>query len=135
VGLRFKIVPGKTEHITFNGKRIRRPTVLIRVGDRSISKKAFLLGLTLVLVQILDGILTYIGVEIAGFEEGNSVVRRLMDAYGAVPALTLVKFLAILLACLLAFYAHQRKWVRPLIAVTIGIYLALAILPWLYFLS
>jgi hypothetical protein len=52
---------GPTENIALDGRRIRRSTVLIRVGRVSLSRKAFILGAALVGCQILDGLLTYIG--------------------------------------------------------------------------
>ena len=56
--LRFEVIKGETEHITFSGRRVRNPTVLIMMGGRSLSRKAFVLGMALVLCQIFDGILT-----------------------------------------------------------------------------
>jgi hypothetical protein len=132
----FEIVKGETEHISFSGKRARRPTVLIRVGRLSLSKKAFLLGLTLAICQVLDGLLTYVGLSLLGVHmEGNAFIRTLVIAYGAAPALFMVKLIAILLATLLMFQAHQRRWVRPLIAMLILIYFGLAVVPWTYIIS
>lgn len=127
------IVPGTTEHISFSGERARRPTVLIRVGSFSMSKKAFLLGLVLAISQILDGLLTYFGLELMGVHmEGNSMLRSLIAAFGAAPTLFAVKLGAVVLCCLLALTAHNRKWVRPLLAMLIFIYLSCAVLPWTY---
>ena len=135
-GFSFKVVPGETEHITFTGKRLRRPTVLIKVGSWSLSKRAFLLGAILALCQVLDGLLTYVGLSILGVHmEGNAFLRSLMLAYGTAPALFLVKSGAVILAVLLMFKAHQRRWVRPLITILILIYLALAVIPWTYIIS
>jgi hypothetical protein len=132
----FEVVKGETEHISFSGKRARRPTVLIRVGRLSLSKKAFLLGATLAICQVLDGLLTYTGLSLLGVHmEGNAFIRTLVIAYGAAPALFLVKLVAILLAALLMFQAHQRRWVRPLIAMLILIYFGLAVVPWTYIIS
>jgi len=132
----FEIVKGETEHISFSGKRARRATVLIRVGRLSLSKKAFILGATLALCQVLDGLLTYIGLSLLGVHmEANAFIRALIIAYGAAPALFIVKLLALLLATMLMFQAHQRKWVRPLIAGLILIYVGLAVLPWTYIIS
>lgn len=134
--IKFEVVPGHTEHITFGGKRIRRPTVLIRVGSLSFSKKAFLLGLALASCQVLDGLLTYVGLSLMGVHmEGNSFLRELMHAYGTLPTLFAVKCFAIIAVVLLAFHAHRRRWIRPLMLMLIVVYFMLAVLPWTYLIS
>lgn len=129
--LRFEVVDGETEHVLLSGKRVRRPTVLIKVGSWSFSKKAFVLGAALVLAQVLDGVLTYIGLSIYGKHmEGNPILRQLIFEWGKAPALTAAKLFAIGAAVILAFQAHTRRWVRPIILVLVCIYLILAIVPW-----
>lgn len=136
----FEIVRGETEHISFKGKRSRRPTILMRVrtkaGDVSLSRKAALLGLALAGCQLLDGILTYVGLRLMGVNmEGNAFLRELMHAYGMVPTLFIVKIMAVLLAGLLMFHAHKRKWIRPIIMLLVIVYLALAVVPWVTVIS
>ncbi|MDZ4785313.1 MAG: DUF5658 family protein [bacterium] len=129
----FKVVQGETEHITYTGKRIRKSTVLIKVGSLSFSKKAFLLGGALAMCQLFDGFLTYLGLEMQGLHmERNTFLRELMRAYGMAPVLVIAKFLAVVLVIGLTTYAHRRKWIRPLIAALVGIYLVLAVVPWMY---
>ncbi len=129
--LNIRVVHGETEHISYSGKRARKATVLIQVGSLSLSKKAFLLGVTLVLCQLFDGLLTYTGLEMQGVHmEGNTFLRELMLAYGTAPVLVIAKFLAIVLVLVLTFYAHNRKWIRPVIATLIAIYLVIAVVPW-----
>lgn len=133
---RFKVVEGETEHLTYGGKRIRRPTVLIRVGGLSLSKKAFLLGLTLGFCQLADGVLTYLGLALMGVHmEGNSFLRVLMSAYGKAPVLVAAKLLALSCVVLLTISAHRRRWIRPIIGGLIAVYLGLAVLPWVYLIS
>lgn len=134
--LRIDIIEGTTEHISFTGRKVRRPTVLIRFGSYSMSKKAFLLGLTLVLLQVLDGLLTYAGLSLLGIHmEGNVFLRELMHAYGTAVPLVIVKILAILIVLRLTFFAHNRRWIRPLIFALIVIYFVLAVAPWTYLIS
>jgi uncharacterized membrane protein len=134
--MKFDIVQGSTEHISFNGKKIRRPTVLIRLGGYSMSKKAFLLGAALAICQVMDGLLTYVGLGILGIHmEGNLFLRELMHAYGMAPTLLGAKLLAIIFVISLALFAHKRRWVRPLILIMTAIYLLLAVLPWIYLIS
>lgn len=129
--LRFEVVQGETEHITYGGKRVRRPTVLIRVGHLSISKRAFLLGLALILCQALDGVLTWLGLRLLGIHmEGNAFLRELMYAYGTAPVLFIAKLASLICVGFLTFFAHRRRWIRPLIALLIAVYLGLAVIPW-----
>ena len=134
--LPFDIIEGTTEHISFTGRKLRRPTVLIRFGGYSMSKKAFLLGVTLILLQIMDGLLTYAGLSLLGIHmEGNVFLRELMHAYGTAIPLVVVKLLAILIVLRLMFFAHNRRWIRPLIFGLIVIYFVLAVAPWTYLIS
>lgn len=128
---RFEVVKGETEHISYAGKRTRRPTVLIRVGSLSFSKKAFLLGAALVICQLLDGLLTYLGLSLMGVHmEGNMFLRELMHVYGISPVLFVAKSLAVVLAVMLAFHAHRRRWIRPIIGALVFVYVGLAVVPW-----
>ncbi len=129
-GVQFEIVHNEITHIAFNGRRQRHPTVLIRVGGRSLSKKAFLLGAALVVCQILDGLLTYIGLSFTTNMEGNRFLSLLMEMYGVAPALMIVKCLAVVLVVVLTWHAHRRRWMRPVIFCLIALYFVLAIVPW-----
>lgn len=134
--MRFEIFHGETEHISFRGPRKRNPTVLIRVGKISVSQKAFILGTALVICQMLDGLLTYLGLRIFGISmEGNAFLRELMNAYGTAPVLFAVKLFAIAVVVLLTFQAHRRRWIRPLIFFVVAVYVCLAVLPWIYIIS
>jgi uncharacterized membrane protein len=134
--VKFKVEEGETEQITYGGKRVRRKTVLLRVGQYSISQKALLLGLMLAICQVFDGFLTYIGLSIMGVQmEGNTFLRTLMEAYGKAPVLFASKLIAIFLIGILTFEANRRRWVRPFIVLLILIYLGLAVFPWTYIIS
>ncbi len=134
--VRFRVEKGTTEHVTLNGRRVRNPTVLLKVGTVSVSSKAASLGIFLVVLQILDGILTFWGLSIFGVEmEGNALLRDLATIYGAAPALFFVKLLAIGFVIFLTFFAHRRRWIRPVIVALVVLYLTLAIIPWVYLLS
>jgi hypothetical protein len=134
--MKFEVVNGETEHITLSGRRVRNPTVLIRVGGISFSKQALLLGIALTLCQVFDGILTFFGLYLLGVEmEGNSFLRMLITAYGAAPILVGIKMGAIALVVILTAHAHRRRWVRPLILMMVTIYVVLAVVPWVYIIS
>lgn len=131
-----KIVHGETDHISMSGKVTRRPTILIRVGKQSLSRKAFIIGVCLATCQILDGVLTYIGLSLFGIHmEGNDFLRKLMAFYGMAPALFVVKLVALLIAIILALQSHRRKWMRPVLVGVVAFYLALAVIPWTIIIS
>ena len=132
----FEVVKGETEHITFNGRRIRNPTVLVRLGTVSLSRKALILGLALVIVQLLDGLLTYLGLSLMGVHmEGNHFLHEVMVLYGATPTIFISKCLAIIVVVWFTLYAHRRRWVRPLLFFVVLVYLFLAVAPWSYLIA
>ncbi len=133
--IKFDIVHGETEHIALGGSRSRNPTVLMRVHTPkktlSLSKRAFLLGATLIVCQILDGVLTYFGLRLLGFQaEGNGLLRNLIQMYGAIPALFVTKMVTLISVATLTIAAHRRKWIRPIIFSLCAVYIILAIVPW-----
>lgn len=133
--IKFDIVPGETEHITFRGVTRRNPTLLMRVRTPiktfSLSRKALLLGVTLILCQIVDGLLTYTGLLLLGVEmEGNGLLREMIYAYGLVPGLCMAKVGALVSVALITVAAHRRKWIRPIILALSAVYVTLALVPW-----
>ncbi|NDC38112.1 MAG: hypothetical protein EBZ48_08670 [Proteobacteria bacterium] len=131
-----QVKPGETEQFTFRGERVRKRTILVSLGSRQISKQALELGAVLIICQILDGVLTYAGLSIMGVQmEGNSLLRELMHVYGMAPTIFIAKTLAIVLAIVLMLHAHSRRWIRPVIALLVVTYLALAVVPWTYIIS
>jgi uncharacterized membrane protein len=132
----FEVVEGERADIALGGARRRRRTVLIRFGGLSLSKKAFMLGAALVLCQFLDGVLTFTGLKLMGVEmEGNKFLRYYMNQYGLGPVLLAAKSFAVVCAVVLTFHAHERRWIRPLILAVVMIYVGLAVVPWVYFIS
>ena len=134
--IRFHVVHGETEHISFRGVRTRRPTVLMkvqtRVGTLTLSKKVAILGCALMTLQIMDGALTYLGLKLLGVQmEGNSVLRGVIQMYGIAPALFIAKGAALVGVGVLMSAAHRRKWVRPIIFALCAVYTTLAVVPWL----
>jgi hypothetical protein len=79
-----------------------------------------------VLVQLLDGIFTYLGVSIWGLGiEANPLVSSAMAVAGLGAGLAGVKIVAIGFGMLL----HLRR-VHNLVALLTALYFAIAILPW-----
>lgn len=82
--------------------------------------------LAFLLVQALDGVLTYVGLASIGrATEGNPLVGGLMAMFGLVPALASAKLFAGSLGIVLHLFGTHR-----LIAVLTAIYLGAAIVPW-----
>ena len=78
------------------------------------------------LTQILDGILTYVGVSIFGIAaEGNPILAYLMSSYGQAFALATAKLVAGLCGVALYLLAVDR-----LLAALTLVYVAAAIIPW-----
>ena len=79
------------------------------------------------IAQFLDGALTYWGVSTLGIHvEGNDLLAATMYAIGPAPALISAK----LLACLCGYILYRTASHRPL-AVMAGLYLGVAVAPWL----
>ena len=81
--------------------------------------------------QIADGVLTYWGVTTLGIHvEGNGLLATAMYAIGPFRALLSAK----LLACVCGWILYRTASHRPL-AVMAGLYIGVAITPWLLVLS
>ncbi len=84
------------------------------------------LWLAFVAVQVLDGVLTYLGVRIFGLSiEANPLVAWYAGALGTVAGLIAAKLFAIGCASVLYVTARHRT-----VAVLTVIYLVFAIVPW-----
>ena len=79
------------------------------------------------LVQVLDGALTYLGISIWGPGiEGNPILSSAIAYAGTVPSLTAAKSIAIGFGMILHLYR-----VHTLVAVLTVFYIAAAIIPWM----
>lgn len=82
-----------------------------------------------------DGYLTMVGVSRFGTGvEGNPLLRHLMEQFGHVEILTIVKVLSIMLVGTLTMYAQRQLWVRNAMGAVSVIYIVAAIVPWTYIL-
>ncbi len=94
------------------------------------------LGLILAALQVLDGILTAIGVHHYGTGmEGNVLLRSLMTVVGCIPALMLVKGGSIALIAMLCRQATKMTWLKPAFYGVIALYVFGAVIPWTYILA
>jgi hypothetical protein len=95
----------------------------------------FLLGVILATLQVLDGILTGIGMAQYGTSmEGNMILRSLMTVIGYVPALFVAKSGSIALIVILCHQTTKISWLKPALYGVMGLYIIGAIVPWTYIL-
>lgn len=87
-----------------------------------------LFGLNLGL-QVLDGLMTYYGLQV-GFQEGNPLVRTAMEFWGIEWGLLLWKVLACSLLGLL-YSLRESVNIIPGLALTAGAYVLLSLFPWM----
>ena len=98
---------------------------------RGITKEVLILGGILAFLQILDGVLTSIGVQQWGIHaEGNLFLRNLMVCVGHLPALIIAKSVAIGVIGGLCYCSTRVKWISTAFRLVICIYLIAAIIPW-----
>lgn len=94
---------------------VRRPS---RFGDLAV--------VAFFVVQVLDGVFTYLGILTYGSAvEANPVVASMMQTFGDARGLMTAKLAAATLGAALHLYR-----VHGLVAVLTALYLAAAILPW-----
>lgn len=104
-------------------------------GKILIHPEALLFGSLLCVLQALDGFLTTMGVHRFGVEvEANPVIRYLMISLGEIPALALIKMLALSAIIILMFMAQRVNWISKAMGIVAALYIVVAILPWTYIL-
>lgn len=102
-----------------------------RTEASSITKEIIILGLVLASLQVIDGVLTGIGVSHFGIEiEGNILIRSLMEQIGYVQALILVKGFALAVIVAICSLAGKVKWLGFAMRGIAIIYIAAAVIPW-----
>lgn len=81
-------------------------------------------------LQVLDGLVTYCGVNVYGTQgEGNPIIRHLIELWGPLYALVLVKGIAILLIAQMAKLPSNH--LKPVLFVLCFIYLNVVAI-WIY---
>ena len=110
-----------------------KPSACIEQTNKKISAEMFSLAIIMAVIQVMDGILTGIGIKTFGVHvEGNLLVRTLMHTLGFVEALFVVKAFAIVVIILLSYQSINIKWIPKAMKGVIGIYLMLAVVPWTF---
>jgi len=99
---------------------------LYRQWDHRRSTFGDLAVVGFLVVQMLDGVLTYLGVSLWGpHVEANPIIGSMMTVAGPASGLAGAKLLAIAFGIAL----HRRR-LHTLVAVLTIVYVAVAILPW-----
>jgi len=90
-----------------------------------------LVGLSVIFLQVADGLLTFIGVSKLGIRaEGNPLLSSLMESYGVGNTLLITKFLAIVVCLMLIKLSEKFEPVKPALICVCVIYTLFAVLPW-----
>ncbi len=99
------------------------------------TQSVLMIAILLTFFQILDGILTYIGVSRFGNEaEYNLLIRKLLLIFNPISVLIFIKFIAIGIIAFLTSLSSYYKWIKVAM-ISIGVfYLIAAILPWTFIL-
>ena len=102
-----------------------------RVKTPATLQEIIFLGITLMCLQVLDGLLTGVGVFNFGVGiEANILIRNLMIEWGYVTALCVVKLSSIVIIAILCKLALSVHWVASALKGVIMLYLVAAIVPW-----
>lgn len=122
--------------------KISRPNLILVEGeyhqpkgcqtqDATPGRQMLLLATIMIALQIVDGVLTGIGISHLGISaEGNILLRMMMENIGYIPTLVLVKTLAVFVVAALYFISLRVPWVAKAMRFMIAIYLGAAIIPW-----
>jgi hypothetical protein len=104
--------------------------------NNSIAKYSLLFPcLLLILFQLLDGILTVLGVNLFGSNmEGNPILRNLIELVGPVFALAIAKTFGIIMIISIFHLStkYALNWVTGIMWGLNITYLSLAIIPWTF---
>ncbi len=99
--------------------------------SRAPSKRILLLAAILIVIQILDGVFTGMGVVIYGSSiEANPIIRALIDSWGVANALVFVKALAVFIVFGLVMLSSYVNWMERAMKTVICIYMISALIPW-----
>ena len=97
---------------------------LDRDDEQVISRSVLFFGISLAILQVLDGVLTGIGMYQFGTNaEGNALLRVLMEQMGYIPALVTAKCIAIGIIATLCGISGRVSWLKYALAGLCFVYL------------
>ena len=121
------------ENLINNNTQTRQKNML---NLQAPTRNVIILGSVLIILQILDGILTNLGIlEFGTSMEGNALLRNLMETHGVVFALVVSKLFAVSVIVALTFLAKEIKWIPVALTGVIFAYTTFAIVPWILLLK
>jgi hypothetical protein len=107
------------------------PGGLHNVEQFKLPTDVLILGILLASIQIIDGVLTAIGMHHFGTDmEANLLLRGLMSVMGYVPALIIVKSCCVALTGVLCYQTPKISWLKPAFVGIIALYTVFAVVPW-----
>jgi hypothetical protein len=113
------LTPANDNDLRISGWKTWSPTALT------------ILAVTLIILQLLDGILTCSGIYAFGLTaEGNPLMRTLISLLGIIPAVTISKLVCISVVLGLCAQAREIYWLPFALSCVGGIYLIAAVIPW-----
>ncbi len=124
-------------------ERRRKATVVIPLPHRAAmvlelerpSRDVIYFGVFLASLQIMDGLLTTLGVGTFGVQkEGNPLLRNLMMHIGVQNTMLLTKFLGIVAVGIMTIAAKRSRLFTDIIGALSCVYLFAAIVPWVFIL-
>ena len=85
----------------------------------------------LIIFQIMDGLLTLLGISFFGIEaEGNPLVRQIIHAMGPGFGIGLVKLTTIVIICCICIFGSKVSWLSRAMTGVASIYFFCALVPW-----
>ncbi len=128
---------GRAKVVPFPNVRNGSERVAFVSSHRKTSHaELILLGTILAILQILDGILTGVGMAQYGTAmEGNILLRTLMSHIGYIPALVVTKTVAVGVIASLCHHTVTVSWLKSAFTTIIVLYAVFAIAPWTYLLT
>ena len=107
-----------------------------QVVDHANFYSVLTIACVLIALQLLDGILTAIGMYQFGIgAEGNPLLKALMMQIGYANALIITKLVAIGIILVLSRCALKMDWVKKAMKVVAALYIVAAIIPWTYIIA
>jgi hypothetical protein len=125
---------GRARH--YPARRTAKRNVAILSHPRTTASEIALLGFIVAVLQVADGVLTGVGMAHFGLHmEGNIILRTLMHHLGYVPALLLVKTIAVGVVASLCIHGWRVRWLKHALRGIIALYLFVAVIPWVVLLT
>jgi len=109
-------------------KSLAVPHLIIPNSRLSLIRR---LAWLLILFQVLDGLLTLLGISFFGVEvEGNPLVRQIIQTVGPSFGIGLVKLATIAIICCICVYGYKVSWLSRAMSGVASIYFFCALVPW-----